>query len=79
MGDVNVESTEKHMKDFSLIYNWKDIIRDKTCYKNLEKPKCIDLVIIDMPKSFQNSQAIETGSSDFYKVCLTVLKVFHTK
>ena len=29
-----------------------------------------------MPKSFQNSQAIETGLSDFHKMCLTVLKVF---
>ena len=33
----------------------------------------------NMPKSFQNLQAIETGSSDFHKNCLPVLKVFYTK
>ena len=27
MGDFNVEPTEKHVKDFSLIYNFKNIIK----------------------------------------------------
>ena len=34
--NFNVEPIEKHMKDFSLIYNCKNIIRYKTCYKNPE-------------------------------------------
>ena len=33
----------------------------------------------NMPKSFQNSQAIEMGLSHFYKIGLTVLKVVYTK
>ena len=41
LGDFNVEQTEKHMKDFSLIYNCKNIIRDKTCYKNTEKTQSV--------------------------------------
>ena len=32
-----------------------------------------------MLKSFQNSQSIEIGLADFYKICLTVLKVFYTQ
>ena len=71
--------TGKHMKDFSLIYNCKNIIRYKACYKNPENPKYIDLIMTNMPKSFQNSLAIETGLSDFHKICLTVLKVFCIK
>ena len=41
LGDCNVEPTQKHMEDISLIYNCKHIIRDKTCYKKPEnrKPK----------------------------------------
>ena len=66
LGDFTVEATEKHMKNFSLISNCKDIIRDKTCYKNPENPKCIDLIMINMTKS----QATETGLSDFHKMCL---------
>ena len=67
------------MKDFPLIYNSKDNNRNKTCYQNPENPKCIDLIVTNMPKSFQKSQTIETGLSDFHKMCLTVLKVSYTK
>ena len=66
----------KNMKHFSLIRNYENIIWDKTCYKNFENPECIDLILINTPKYFQNSQAIKTGLSDFHKMCLTVLKVF---
>ena len=76
LGGFKVEPTEKHMKHFSLIYNYENIIWDKTCYKDLENPECIDLILINTPKYFQNSQAIKTGLSDFHKMCLTVLKVF---
>ena len=31
------------------------------------------------PKSFHSSSVFETGLSDFYKLTLTVLKVFHAK
>ena len=67
------------MKDFSLIYNCKNFVMDKTCYKNLENPKYIDPIMTNILKSFQNSLEIETGLSDFLKMCLTVLKVFYTK
>ena len=45
LGDFDVEPTEKHTKDVSPIYNSKNIIREKTCYKNPENPRCIDLII----------------------------------
>ena len=54
LGGFNVEPTEKHVKDFSLIYNCKNIIRNKTYCKNPENPKCIDLTMTNTPKSFQN-------------------------
>ena len=33
----------------------------------------------NMPKSFQNSQVIETGLSGFRKTFFTILKVFYTQ
>ena len=33
-------------------------------YKNPENPKCINLIMTNMVKSFQNSEAIEKGFSD---------------
>ena len=56
-------------------YNYKNIIRYKTCYKNPENPKCIYLMMTNISKSFQNSLAIETGLSDIHKMCSTVLKI----
>ena len=79
LGDFNVESTEKHMKDFSLIYSCKKIIRDKTCCKSPENVMRIGLIMTNTPISFQNLQTIETELSNFHNICFTVLKFFRTK
>ena len=52
---LNVKPAEQPMKYFCLIYNCKSIITDESCYKNLENPKTIDLIMINMSKSIQNS------------------------
>ena len=36
-------------------------------------------MITNRPKSFQESEVIETGLSDFHKMSLTVMKVFCNK
>ena len=36
-------------------------------------------MITNRPKSFQNSEVIETGLSDFHKMSLTVMKVLYNK
>ena len=79
MGNFNVESSDANMKDFCQIYGCKNIVKDKTCFKNPINPTCIDLIITNRPKSFQESEVIETGLSDFHKMSLTVMKVFHNK
>ena len=33
LDDFNIEPTEQAMKDFCLIYNYKNAIRDRTCCK----------------------------------------------
>ena len=69
LGDFNSEPTESAVRDFC---------KDNTCcFKNPSKPSCIDLVITNRPKSFQNSVTVETGLSDFHKITLTVMKVFY--
>ena len=79
LGDLNSEPTESAVKDFCEIYSCKNLIKDKTCFKNPLKPSCIDLIITNRPKSFQNSVTVETGLSDFHKMTLTVMKVFYKK
>ena len=79
LGDLNSEPTESAVRDFCEIYSCKNLIKDNTCFGNPSKPSCIDLIITNRPKSFQNSVTVETGLSDFYKMTLTVMKVFYKK
>ena len=57
----------------------KNLIKDPTCFKNPQNPSCIDLIISNQPKSFQNTKVIETGLSDFYKLSVSVLKIYFKK
>ena len=79
LGDLNLEPTESAVRDFCEIYNCKNLIKDNTCFKNPSKPSCIDLIITNRPKSFQNSVTVETRLPDFYKITLTVMKVVYKK
>ena len=45
----------------------------------LTNPTCIDLMLTNSNQSFQNSYTIETGLSDFYKMIVTVSKVYFQK
>ena len=60
----------------SASYNLHSLCHKSTCYKNPEKPSCIDLFLTNSPKSFQNTQTIETGLSDFHKLVVTTLKMY---
>ena len=57
----------------------KNIVKEHTCFKNLETPTCIDLFLTNFPNSFQNTVAVSTGQSDFHELIVTVLKNSFTK
>ena len=75
IGDLNSEISEMAMSEFCETYNLQNLVKDPTCYKNPSKPTCIDLILTNFPKSFQHTQTIETGLSDFQELTLTVLKI----
>ena len=72
LGDFNVEVDENRMKSFCEIYGLKNLIKQPTCYKNPDKPTCIDLILTNVPRSFQSTCVVETGLSDFHLMTLTV-------
>ena len=47
-----------------------------TCVKNPERPTCIDVILTNLYRSFQNSCAIETRLSHFHKMIVTILKIY---
>ena len=67
MSNFNVEPNDVTMTNFYQIYGCKNIVKDKTCLKNLINPTCFELIIKNRPKSFQKSEVIGTGLSDFHK------------
>ena len=66
LGDFNAGLEDASIKNFCLAYSLTSMINKPTCYKNPEKSSCIDLILTNCPRSFQNSCVIETGLSDFY-------------
>ena len=55
------------------------MVNKATCYKNPDKPTCIDLILTNCPRSFQNSLVIGTILSDFHKMVVTVMKTSQRK
>ena len=68
LGDLNVESSDPVLNDFCNVYNFFSLAKGPTCYKNLYNPSCINLLLTNPPRSFQNTVTIETGISDFHEI-----------
>ena len=79
MGDLNSEITERAMHEFCDIFNLKSLISEPTCFKNIMNPSCIDLILTNRNRCFQNSTVVETGISDHHKLTVTVLKTVFKK
>ena len=50
-----------------------------TFYINSYRPFCVDLILTNCPRSFQNSCVIETGLSDIHKMVVTVMETTYRK
>ena len=78
-GDFNMEEDETLLSNFLNDYQAKNLVKDKTCFKSLENPSCIDLYITNSYRSFQNTTTVSTGLSDFHKMIVTVMKTTFPK
>ena len=76
--DINIFQ-DTHMEEFCSVYNFKSLIKYPTSFKNSEKPTTIDHILTNHPKCFQHPAVYETGLSEFHRLTLTVLKVYHSK
>ena len=45
MGDFNAETSEVAMKEFCKTYNFASLIKEPTCYKSVDNPSCINLIL----------------------------------
>ena len=73
-GDFNIQEDEGSIQDFMDEFPPRNLIKEKTCFKSLDNPSCIDLFIANSSQSFKKNTTINTGLSDFHKMIITVLK-----
>ena len=74
VGDFNTEIVEQHIESFLYMHELCDLVKGKTCVKNIQDPSCIDLLSTNNFYAFQQTITICTGVSDCHKLVLTVLK-----
>ena len=74
LGDSNAGMEHSALKDFCNLYSLTSLINKPTCWKNPSKLTCIDLILTNHPKFFQNTSVIATGLSDFHKMVVTIMK-----
>ena len=77
-GDFNTEDTEPVLSEFLANYVCNNLFKDKTCFKNPENLRCIDLFITNSTMSFKNTTTA-TGLPDFHKMIVTVCKISFPK
>ena len=51
-GDFNAEDTEPCLASFLYQYEAKNLVKDKTCFKSIINPSCVDLLITNSYNSF---------------------------
>ena len=73
-GDFNAEIHDNYLQSFLYQHELKSLVKEKTCFKSISNPSCIDLFLTNNALSFQNTKTVSTGLSDFHKLVLTVLK-----
>ena len=55
LGDFIAGMEDSSIKIFYIHYNLTSMINKPSCYKNPDKPTCMDLILTNCPGSFQNS------------------------
>ena len=58
--DIYSKFSEPCLNDFCDYYNLKNLVKEPTCYKNLDIPSCIHLFRTNRPRTFQCNATIET-------------------
>ena len=73
LSDFNSEISEDAMQLFSTTYDLKSVVKQPTCFKNVDYP-CVDLILTNKSLYFQNTSIIDTLLSDFHCLTITTMK-----
>ena len=73
--DFNTCINDNAMKSFCSLNDLTSLIDQPTCYKNPDKPTCIDIILTNRPNYFQSNNVFQTGLFDFHIMVVIELKI----
>ena len=68
IGGFNTETSEPRIDSFVYEHELHNLMKEKTCFKSVHNPSCIDLILTNHAMAFQNTTTIFTGLSDFHQL-----------
>ena len=74
-----MNTSDSSMKESCSLNGLKNLINKPTCYKNSEKPSCIDLTLTSQLAFFQRSTVLEIRLSEFHLFTVTEFKMSFQK
>ena len=74
VGVFDTEIWEQRIKSFRYRHELYNLVKEKTCFKNIQNPSCIDLLLTNKVYAFQQTIVICTGLCNCQKLLLIVLK-----
>ena len=68
IGDLNVNflCMPNGLSDLLDAFNLKQVIKQPTCFKSIENPTLLDVILTDKPRSLNGSINVSLGISDFH-------------
>ena len=78
LGDVNMPPANQILGTFLEGNNFVNLIKSNTCFKS-KSGSCIDLILTNNSKGFQNTRVMEAGISYHHALIFSFLKTTFTK
>ena len=60
IGDFNTETSQPRIDSFISEHDLQNLVKEKTCFKSVEKPSCIHLILSTNAMAFQNTTTVFT-------------------
>ena len=79
MGDFIMTTPNPLLHELFDNFNMFSLNNERTCFKSIINPKCIDLILTNFKNHFMKSSTFETGISDFHKLVTTTMKLNYVK
>ena len=73
-GDLNINmlSDGNRLEEFCDTYGFVNLVKEPTCFKSINNPSLIDVVLVMQPRRFYNCITFDTGLSDCHKmICVS--------